>query len=56
MAKLVQVIEDDNDEVFYISLNDKQYEFFQWLKKHNYLNDDITFREKDKVDDIIDLS
>lgn len=56
MAKLIQVIEDYNDEAFYISLNDKQFEFLQWLKERDYLNEDITFREKDKVDEIIDLS
>lgn len=56
MSKLVQVIGEYNDEAFYISLNDKQFEFLQWLEEHDYLNEDIKFREKDKVDEILDLS
>lgn len=56
MAKLVRVIEKYNDEAFYISLNDKQFEFLQWLKERDYLNEDISFVEKNEVDEVLDLS
>lgn len=56
MAKLIQVRDAYNDEAFYISLNDKQFEFLQWLKERDYFNGDIAFEEKDKIDAIIDLS
>lgn len=56
MAKLVRVIEEYNDEAFYISLNDKQFEFLQWLKERDYLNEDISFVEKNEVDEVLDLS
>lgn len=56
MAKLVRVIEEYNNEAFYISLNDKQFEFLQWLEKRDYLNEDISFVEKNEEDAIIDLS
>lgn len=57
MAKLVQV----RDEVvtgdsFYISINDEQFNFLKWLEGNEYLTDGVYFEEKDKVDDIIDLT
>lgn len=57
MAKLVQV----RDEVvtgdsFYISINDEQFKFLKWLEGNEYLTDGVYFEEKDKVDDIIDLT
>lgn len=56
MSKLIQVIEEYNNEAFYISINDKQFEFLQWLKQRDYLNEDISFMEKDSVDEILDLT
>lgn len=57
MAQLVQI----RDEVvtgnsFYISINDKQFEFLQWLDENGYITDGVYFEKKDKVDDIIDLT
>lgn len=55
MAQLVQVIEEYNNEAFFISLDDNQFHFLQWLKENDYLNEDVSFIKKDKVDEIIKL-
>lgn len=57
MAQLVQV----RDEVvtgdsFYISIDDNQLKFLKWLAENEYLIDGVYFDEKDKIDEVIDLS
>lgn len=57
MAQLVQIRDEViTGESFYISINDEQLKFLQWLDENDYIADGIYFEKKDKVDDIIDLT
>ena len=56
MAQLVRVSDEKCNDCFYISIGDEQFKFLRWLKANDYIADGLYFEEKDKVDDIIDLT
>ena len=57
MAQLVQVRDEViTGESFYISIDDNQLKFLKWLAENEYLAGGVYFDEKDKIDEVIDLT
>ena len=56
MSQLIQVTDGRDNDTFYISIDESQFKFLRWLEDNSYLNKDVFFMEKEKIDEIYDLT
>lgn len=57
MAQLIYVRDEAiTGDSFYISIDENQLKFLKWLAENEYITGGVYFDEKDKIDEVIDLT